>query len=81
MNKAILIAEATSGIGKATTRLLAERGHDVFATYRDPCDRAALARLAGVHPVQLDVSDPAQIRSAVFEIEDALGDDATGCTR
>ena len=75
MNRPILITGATSGIGQATTRLLAKRGHDVFATYRDRRDRAALATLAGVHPVQMDVSDPAQIPHAISEIEDTLGDD------
>jgi NAD(P)-dependent dehydrogenase (short-subunit alcohol dehydrogenase family) len=75
MNKPILITGATSGIGQATTRLLAERGHDVFATYRDPRDRAALAAVARVHPVQMDVSDPAQIRNAISEIEDTLADE------
>lgn len=75
MNRPIFITGATSGIGQATTRLLAKRGHDVFATYRDPRDRAALAMLARVHPVQMDISDPAQIRSAMSEIADTLADD------
>jgi NAD(P)-dependent dehydrogenase (short-subunit alcohol dehydrogenase family) len=76
MNKPILVTGATSGIGQATTRTLSARGHDVFATYRDPRDRDALAELPGVHPVQVDVSDPVQILQAVSGIDDALG--ATG---
>ncbi|MGC1238334.1 MAG: SDR family NAD(P)-dependent oxidoreductase [Acidimicrobiales bacterium] len=73
MNKPILITGATSGIGQATTLALSAGGYDVFATYRDPRDRAALAELPGVHPVQLDVSDPVQIRQAISEIDDILG--------
>jgi NAD(P)-dependent dehydrogenase (short-subunit alcohol dehydrogenase family) len=75
MNKPILITGATSGIGQATTRLLSERGHDVFASYRRPDDRAALAELPGVHPVQIDVGDPDQIRSAISGIDDVVGDE------
>lgn len=76
MNNPILVTGATSGIGQETTRALSARGHDVFATYRDPRDRGALAELPSVHPVQVDVSDPVQIRRAVSGIDDALG--ATG---
>jgi NAD(P)-dependent dehydrogenase (short-subunit alcohol dehydrogenase family) len=74
MNKPILITGATSGMGQATTRALSARGYDVFATYRDPRDRAALDELPGVHPVQLDVSDPIRIREAISEIDDVLGE-------
>jgi NAD(P)-dependent dehydrogenase (short-subunit alcohol dehydrogenase family) len=71
MNNPILVTGATSGIGQETTRLLSSRGHDVFASYRDPGDRAALADQPGVHPVQIDLSDPDQIRHAVADIEGA----------
>jgi NAD(P)-dependent dehydrogenase (short-subunit alcohol dehydrogenase family) len=73
MNRPVLITGASSGIGQATTRALSASGHDVFATYRDPRDRAALAELPGVHPVQLDVSDPLQIREVISKIDEVLG--------
>jgi NAD(P)-dependent dehydrogenase (short-subunit alcohol dehydrogenase family) len=74
MNKPILVTGATSGMGQATTRALSARGYDVFATYRDPRDRGALAELPNVHPVHLDVSDPDQIREAITEIDREVGD-------
>lgn len=72
MTKQVLVTGATSGIGQATTRALSTRGYKVFATYRDPRDQAALAELPNVHPVQLDVSDPDQIRHAIAGIDDTL---------
>jgi NAD(P)-dependent dehydrogenase (short-subunit alcohol dehydrogenase family) len=75
MTKHVLVTGATSGIGRATTHALSSRGYGVFATYRDPRDRAALAELPNVHPIQLDLSDLPQIGPALQQIDAALGGD------
>jgi NAD(P)-dependent dehydrogenase (short-subunit alcohol dehydrogenase family) len=74
MSKSVLVTGATSGIGQAAASQLAARGYEVFATYRNPSHRAALAELPNVHPIQLDLSDPQQIEPAVQQIEAALAD-------
>jgi NAD(P)-dependent dehydrogenase (short-subunit alcohol dehydrogenase family) len=75
MTKNVLVTGATSGIGQATTQALANRGYTVFATYRDPRDRAALADLPDVHPIQLDLNDLGQISPALQQIDAAVGGD------
>ena len=52
--KRIFLTGASSGIGLATARLLAERGDEVWGTSRDP---ARLPQLRRLHPVRLDLSD------------------------
>jgi NAD(P)-dependent dehydrogenase (short-subunit alcohol dehydrogenase family) len=52
--KRIFITGASSGIGLATARLLAERGDEVWGTSRDP---ARLSQVPRFHPVRLDLSD------------------------
>ncbi len=66
-----LITGAGRGIGREVALQLAERGHDVILSARDP-DTAArvaaeLAEQTGarVSPLTLDVADPASIASAV----------------
>lgn len=75
MTKNVLVTGATSGIGQATTHALANHGYTVFATYRDPRDRAALADVPDVFPLQLDLNDLEQIRLVLQQLDAAVGDD------
>lgn len=52
--KRIFITGASSGIGLATAKLLAERGDEVWGTSRDP---ARIPQLPHLHAVRLDLSD------------------------
>ena len=65
---AILITGCSSGIGEATARRLAERGHTVFATARKLDSIAGLGD-AGCHTLTLDVNDEGSMRTAVAAIE------------
>lgn len=68
--RAVLVTGASSGIGRATTNLLARRGFQVFAGVR--CDRkgAEVAAEGGrqVIPLRLEVTCPEQTCQAVSEI-------------
>ncbi len=61
MARNVFLTGASSGIGRAATELLAERGFDVWATARDP---ARLPSHARVHPLALDLEDRASIDAA-----------------
>ncbi|GAB3585375.1 SDR family oxidoreductase [Hymenobacter daeguensis] len=61
----IFITGASSGLGKATARLFAERGWNVIATMRHPERETELPQLPKVHLLPLDVTDPAQIAATV----------------
>jgi NAD(P)-dependent dehydrogenase (short-subunit alcohol dehydrogenase family) len=63
--RAVLITGATSGIGRLTAELLAERGFFVYAGARSDEDIASLNALDGVQAVRLDVTVPEQIETAV----------------
>jgi NAD(P)-dependent dehydrogenase (short-subunit alcohol dehydrogenase family) len=74
--KTVLVSGASTGIGRATVRHLAARGHRVFAGVRKDSDaesiRADAAGLTGggsLEPVQLDVTVPADIAAVVERIE------------
>ena len=71
MGKVVLITGATSGMGKATALLLAEKGYTVYAGVRNSNEELleeAHARNLPVTPVTLDVQDSASIRGAVREV-------------
>jgi NAD(P)-dependent dehydrogenase (short-subunit alcohol dehydrogenase family) len=70
MNKAVVITGASSGIGKACVERMQTAGWQVFATVRKAADREKLqaAKLAGVVPVLMDVSDGSSITAAAAEI-------------
>jgi NAD(P)-dependent dehydrogenase (short-subunit alcohol dehydrogenase family) len=63
--RAVLITGATSGIGRLTAELLAERGFFVYAGARSDEDMASLNALEAVQAVRLDVTVPEQIEAAV----------------
>jgi NAD(P)-dependent dehydrogenase (short-subunit alcohol dehydrogenase family) len=71
--RTVFLTGAAAGIGAATTRLLAERGHRVFAgIHKDP---GSVAALPGVHPVPIDVTDPLSVAAAAEEVRATIGAD------
>ncbi|MDQ6605741.1 MAG: SDR family NAD(P)-dependent oxidoreductase, partial [Actinomycetota bacterium] len=71
-SKAVLITGCSSGIGRCTAELLAEKGWKVYATARRPETISAL-KAKGCETLALDVCDEASMSSAVKAVEDAEG--------
>lgn len=69
----VFITGATGGIGVPTVRMLADKGHRVFAGVRDPDLAHAFDDLAGVVPVQADVTDEASVTEAAETVKKHLG--------
>jgi NAD(P)-dependent dehydrogenase (short-subunit alcohol dehydrogenase family) len=74
MKKSIFITGATSGIGRAATIEFASHDYDVFATYRSETDRSALEAIANVHPIQMDVTVPADLDRAYKTVTATVGE-------
>jgi NAD(P)-dependent dehydrogenase (short-subunit alcohol dehydrogenase family) len=55
-----LVSGANRGLGKRFAAQLVERGAKVYAAARRP----ETIDVAGVEPVQLDITDPASVRRA-----------------
>ncbi len=68
VSKVVLITGCSSGIGSATARRLAARGHRVVATARKVADLAGL-EAAGCEGLALDVTDEASMAAAVRAVE------------
>lgn len=79
--RAVLLTGASGGVGLPATRALAERGYQVFAGVRNPAafptEGGAGGRGTdagpGVHPVRLDVTDPASVTAAVETVAARTG--------
>lgn len=72
VSKTIVVTGGTSGIGRATTIMLAAQGHKVIATglfdqELDDCSKDPL--MAGVDFVKLDVCDEAKVRDIFSGLE------------
>jgi NAD(P)-dependent dehydrogenase (short-subunit alcohol dehydrogenase family) len=66
-NAAVLITGANRGIGLAFAREVLARGaRKVYAAARDP----ASIQIPGVHPIQIDVTDPDQVARAARDAGD-----------
>jgi NAD(P)-dependent dehydrogenase (short-subunit alcohol dehydrogenase family) len=61
MARTVFLTGASSGIGRATAELLVERGDEVWATARDA---ARLPQHPRLHPLALDLEQPASIEAA-----------------
>lgn len=69
MSKTILITGASTGFGRDTAETLAQQGHNVFASMRDPLNKnsahAEALRAKGAQTLELDVTDARSIKQAV----------------
>ncbi|MEO5901298.1 MAG: SDR family oxidoreductase [Ilumatobacteraceae bacterium] len=74
---AVLITGASTGIGEATARRLDAMGWRVFAGVRrdEDGERLRAATSVRLRWVRLDVTDVNQVRAAIEEIGEALGED------
>ena len=72
MSKTILITGASTGFGRLTAETLADAGHTVFASMRDPegknRDHAKALRAHGIKVVALDVTDTESVDQAVVTV-------------
>ena len=60
-NKNVLITGGSSGIGKATAKMLIEKGANVAITGRDKTKLEKVAHEIGAFPIQADVSNQADV--------------------
>ncbi|MCP3987159.1 MAG: SDR family oxidoreductase [bacterium] len=73
--RSVVVTGASSGIGAACARHLADQGFHVYATVRKEADAEDIAMLDNprLQPLFLDVTDADSIRSAVKTVEQEVG--------
>ncbi|MCG8459700.1 MAG: SDR family oxidoreductase [Holophagales bacterium] len=69
----VLVTGGSSGIGKATARLLTEAGASVAICGRDPARLEEAAAGIGATAIPADVADEARVAELVSEVVEALG--------
>jgi NAD(P)-dependent dehydrogenase (short-subunit alcohol dehydrogenase family) len=65
MSKTIFITGSSTGLGRASALLFAQRGWKVIATMRNPAKETELGKVPGITLLPLDVTKPEQIAAAV----------------
>jgi len=78
MSTVSVVTGANSGIGRATAIHLAQQGHDVIGTVRDPARAGKLQTMADeagveISLVRMDIGDDASVASGFSEIFDRAG--------
>lgn len=78
-NKSVVITGASTGIGAAAAKYLADHGWRVFAGVRKDADGDQLRELsAGIEPLQLDVTKSGDLEAAVTTIAERLSGEKLG---
>lgn len=68
-----IVTGGASGLGEATARLLAARGHSVVVFDRNEAAGTAVARAIGGHYVSVDVSDQASVAAGLAVAIEQVG--------
>lgn len=65
MAKTIFITGASSGLGKATAKLFAQKGWTVIASMRNPDKETELTQIPNIELLALDVTNPQQVKENI----------------
>ncbi|PTT78337.1 MULTISPECIES: SDR family oxidoreductase [unclassified Chryseobacterium] len=68
MSKTIFITGASTGLGKATAKLFAEKGWNVVATMRTPENDTELSSIPNIKVMKLDVTNSQEIKQVAEKV-------------